>query len=68
MATPNKAMKPTADDTLSDIPRMLRASIPPNKASGTIDISTSACLKSPNAPYNNRNIIAANGTIKANLE
>ena len=63
MATPIRAMKPTAEDTFSVIPRTFSASIPPKSANGMIHINKAACRNLPRAANNNSNIMPnANGT------
>ena len=65
MATPNRAINPTAEETFKVMPLIFNANIPPNNAKGTVLISNPACLNLPNAPYNNTNINAsAKGAIK----
>ena len=69
MVRPNRAMNPTAEDTLNVIPLTFRASRPPNRASGRREMSRAACLKYPNAQKSIRNISASTkGMMIASLE
>ena len=59
IATPTKAIKPTAEETFNVIPRTFNANIPPNKAKGTTLIIKAACRNLPQAA-NNRSSISPN--------
>ena len=63
IATPIKAIKPTAEETLSVMPRRFNANIPPKSAKGTTLIINAACLNLPQAAKRSSNITPnTNGT------
>ncbi len=58
-ATPNSAMKPTADDTFSVMPRRCSAISPPSVASGTAERISAGCRRFLNSANSSTNISAS---------